>query len=85
MQTTLTISLSQAHKAYNALADNTELFSQLKINGADEYLLPEYDEADAEDNQQLKDEIEDQLTLAGVTEFGFQKYKKYVNRDSILS
>lgn len=85
MQTTLTISLSQARKAYNALADNTELFSQLEINGADEYLLPEYDEADAEDNQQLKDEIEDQLTLAGVTEFGFQNYKKYVNRDSILS
>ena len=85
MQTTLTISLSQAHKAYNALADYTELFSQLEINGADEYLLPGYNEADAEDNQQLKDEIEDQLTLAGVTEFGFQKYKKYVNRDSILS
>ena len=54
-------------------------------NGADEYFLPEYDEADAEDNQQLKDEIEDQLTLAGVTEFEFQKYKKYVNRDSILT
>lgn len=85
MQTTLTISLREARKAYNALADNTELFSQLEINGADEYLLPECDEADAEDNQQLKDEIEDQLTLAGVTEFEFQKYKKYVNRDSILS
>lgn len=60
MQTTLTILLREAAKAYNALADNTELFSQLEINGADEYLLPEYDEADAEDNQQLKDEIEDQ-------------------------
>lgn len=73
-QTTLSISIKEARKAYWALIDNKELHSKIQQDGSDIYYLPEYDEKDPEEcdsNEQLIADIDSQLCAAGVSEFEF--------------
>lgn len=73
-QTTLSISIKEARKAYWALIDNVELYSKIQQDSSDVYYLPEYDDNDPEEcdnNEQLIADIDCQLCAAGVSEFEF--------------
>ena len=69
----VTVSIRDARKAAESINDDRELASQFEENGSTEWesvkRFDEWDDEDTEELEQLMDNIQGQLQMAGVEEF----------------